>query len=244
MKMKSVIAGRIDRPARARPHDQRKLRHHAAGQHIALEHLGIAAERCDAFLNARAARIIQADHRRADLHRRVHHLADLHRVAFRHGAAEHGEILREDIDQPAVDRAAAGHHAVAGDASVRGMPKSTQLCSTYMSISSKLPSSSRIVEPFARGQLALGVLGRRSAFARPQRGPQRGVVPFRRYWRTFGTLVGGIAKRPACGAGCAMSNVNLQSCEASLQVSQRAIRLRLACGDDSSNRAHSFARSR
>ena len=30
-------------------------------------------------------------------------------------AAEHGEILREDIDQPAVDRARSGDHAVAGD---------------------------------------------------------------------------------------------------------------------------------
>ena len=46
---------RIDRAAGAGPHDQRDLRHHARGQHVALEHLGIAGERGDAFLDARAA---------------------------------------------------------------------------------------------------------------------------------------------------------------------------------------------
>jgi hypothetical protein len=43
MKMKSVIAGEVDRAARARAHDQADLRDHAAGEHVALEHLGIAA---------------------------------------------------------------------------------------------------------------------------------------------------------------------------------------------------------
>ena len=85
------------------------------GEHVALEHLGIAAEAGDPLLDARAAAVVEADHRRADLHRRVHHLADLLRVALRQRAAEHGEILGEDIDQPAVDRARSGDHAVAGD---------------------------------------------------------------------------------------------------------------------------------
>src|SRR6185369_3586972 len=73
-----------------------------------------AGEAGDAFLDARAARVIQADDRRADLHRHVHDLADLLRVTLGQGTAEHGEILREDIDQPAVDRARAGDDAVAG----------------------------------------------------------------------------------------------------------------------------------
>jgi len=36
-------------------------------------------------------------------------------MRFRQGAAEHGEILREDEDQTAVDGAVAGDDAVAGD---------------------------------------------------------------------------------------------------------------------------------
>src|SRR3546814_4497168 len=67
---------RIDGTARARPHDQADLRHHAARQHIALEHVGIAAKAGDTLLNARAAAVVEADHRRPNLHRIFHHLAD------------------------------------------------------------------------------------------------------------------------------------------------------------------------
>src|SRR5690606_12541698 len=106
----------IDRSARTWPHDEADLWHHAGGEHIALKHLGIAGEAGDAFLNAGAAAVVQADDRRADLHRHVHDLADLLRVPFRQGAAEYGEILAEDKDQPAIDGAAAGDDAIAGNA--------------------------------------------------------------------------------------------------------------------------------
>ena len=107
---------RIDRAPRAWPHDDRDLRHDAGSQHIALEHLGIAAERGDALLYARAAGVVQAHDRRADLHRPVHHLADFLRMRLRERAAEHGEVLAEDKDQPPVDGAVAGDHAVARNA--------------------------------------------------------------------------------------------------------------------------------
>src|SRR3546814_2857206 len=48
------------------------------------------------------------------LHRHVHDLADLLGVALRKRTAEDGEILAEDEDQSAVDRARPGHHPVAG----------------------------------------------------------------------------------------------------------------------------------
>ena len=63
----------------------------------------------------RAARVVQADHRGADLHGLVHHLADLLGVRFAQGAAEYREVLAEDEHQAPVDGAVAGHHAVAGD---------------------------------------------------------------------------------------------------------------------------------
>ena len=108
--------GRIDRAARARAHDGGDLRHHAAGQRVAQEDIGVAGQRHHALLDARAAGIVQADHGRAGLQRQVHDLADLLRVGFGERAAEDGEILREDVDQAAVDAAVAGDEAVAGNA--------------------------------------------------------------------------------------------------------------------------------
>src|SRR5204862_7959356 len=107
--------GRIDRATGAGAHDQADLRDHAGSQHIALEHLGIAGEAGDALLDSRAAAVVEADHRSADLHRHVHDLAYLLRVALAQGAAEHGKILGEDEHQPAVYRARPRDHAVARD---------------------------------------------------------------------------------------------------------------------------------
>ena len=87
--------------------------HHAAGQRVAQEDVGVAAQADDALLDARAAAVVEADDRRAVLHRHVHDLADLLGVGFGQGAAEDGEVLREDVDQPPVDRAVAGDDAVA-----------------------------------------------------------------------------------------------------------------------------------
>ena len=106
---------RIDGTTCARPHDHADLRHHTTGQHIALEHLGIAAERRHTFLDARTAAVVKADNRSADLHRHIHHLAHFLCKAFGKRTTEDGEILAEDIDQTAIDRAAAGDHTIAGD---------------------------------------------------------------------------------------------------------------------------------
>ena len=106
---------RVDGAAGAGAHDRGDLRHHARGERVAEEDVGVAAERDDAFLDARAAGVVQADDRRAVAHRHVHHLADLGGVGFRQRAAEHGEVLREGVDHAAVDAAVAADHAVAGD---------------------------------------------------------------------------------------------------------------------------------
>ena len=90
---------RIDVAARAGAHDQRNLRDDAGGEHVALEHLAIAAERRDALLDARAAGVEQADDRGAVLDRHVLDLGDLLRMRFAERAAEDGEILGED-DRP------------------------------------------------------------------------------------------------------------------------------------------------
>ncbi len=106
---------RIDIAAGTGAHDHRNLRNDAGGDHIALEHLAVTAERGDAFLDAGAAGIEQADDRRAGAHRHVLDLDDLLRVRLRQRAAEHGEILGEGEDGAAVHGAEAGDDAVAGD---------------------------------------------------------------------------------------------------------------------------------
>ena len=158
MKMKSVIAGRIHRAAGAGAHDQRDLRDHAASHHVALEHVGIAAERSDAFLDARAARVVEADHRRADLHRLVHDLADLLGMRLGQRAAEHREVLREDEHHAAVDGAVAGHHAVAGDLAVGHAEIDAAVLLEHVPFFEGAVVEQQF-DALARRQLALGVLG-------------------------------------------------------------------------------------
>ena len=63
MKMKSVMAGRVDGAAGAGAHDGGDLGHDAGGQRVAQEDVGVAAEADDAFLDAGAAGVVQADDR-------------------------------------------------------------------------------------------------------------------------------------------------------------------------------------
>src|SRR5206468_1050488 len=73
--------------------DGADLRDDARGERVAQEDVGVAAERYDALLDARAARVVEADDGRAVLERQVHYLADLFGVRFGERATEHGEVL-------------------------------------------------------------------------------------------------------------------------------------------------------
>ncbi len=151
--------GRIDRAARARAHDGGDLRDHAARKRIAQENIGVAGERQHAFLDARAAGIVQADDGRAGLERQVHDFDDLLRIGFRERAAEDREILREDVRGAAVDQAIAGDEAVAVDdlfvhAEVVAM-MADQLVGFFESAFVE-----QQVDAFACGELAFGVLAR------------------------------------------------------------------------------------
>ena len=132
---------RVDRTAGAGAHDQRDLRDHARGHDVAQEDVGVATKRGHALLDARAAAVVEADDRRADLHGQVHDLADLLGVRFRERAAEDGEVLAEDEDEPAVDLAVAGDHAVA-EVLCFSSPKSVERWVTKASSSTKLSGSS------------------------------------------------------------------------------------------------------
>ena len=140
--MKSVIAGEYTAPPAHGPRIARDLRDDARGERVAQEDVGVAAKDHDAFLDARAARVVQADDRRAVLHREVHDLADLFGVRFGQRAAEHGEVLREHVDRPAVDPAVSGDDAVAVGSAASSRPKSCDRWMTNRSSSTKQPSSS------------------------------------------------------------------------------------------------------
>src|SRR5437773_1709824 len=70
----------VHRAAGARTQDGADLRYHARGERVAQKDVGVAAERRDPLLNARATRVVEPDQRRAVLEGQIHHLADLFRV--------------------------------------------------------------------------------------------------------------------------------------------------------------------
>ena len=149
--------GRVDGAAGAGSHDRRDLRHDARRQRVAQEDVGVAAERDDAFLNARAAGIVQADDRRTQLERQVHDLDDLGGVGFRQRSAEHREVLGEGEHLTPVDQAVAGDDAVAGNQ----LLVHAEIAAAVGDEPVELFERARIEEqldPLASGQLAGGVL--------------------------------------------------------------------------------------
>ena len=105
--------GRVDRAAGAGPHHERDLRDDAGRLHVPPEDLRVPGERDDALLDPRAARVVDPDHRAAELDRQVHHLADLLGEDLGQRPAEDREVLREDEDLAAEDRPVAGDDRVA-----------------------------------------------------------------------------------------------------------------------------------
>ncbi len=105
----------IHRAARAWTHDYGNLRDNSRRHHVAEKNIRVACQRHDAFLDARAAAVVEADHGASGFGREVHHLADLLGEGAGQAAAEDGEVVAEDAYLAAVDGAVAGHDAVAGD---------------------------------------------------------------------------------------------------------------------------------
>ena len=72
-----------------------------------------SVERSDPFLDARSARVLEADYRGSGVEGHVQHLADLVRDNSAQTAAENGEVLGEDEHRAAIDRAVSGDDCVA-----------------------------------------------------------------------------------------------------------------------------------
>ncbi len=98
MMVKSVMAGGVDGSARAGADHEGDLGDDAGGVGVAAEDLAVGAERGDAFLDAGAAGVVDADDGAAGLQGEVHDLGDLLAVDLAQGAAEDGEVLGEHGD--------------------------------------------------------------------------------------------------------------------------------------------------
>ena len=104
--------GRVHRAAGAGPEDHADLGDDARGLHVAREDPAVRVEGDDTFLDARAGAVVEADERRADRLREVHHLVDLLGEHLAERAAEHGEVLAEHEHLATVDRSPTGDDAV------------------------------------------------------------------------------------------------------------------------------------
>jgi hypothetical protein len=92
---------------------RRDLRDDAGGVHVAAEDLAVEAERDDALLDARAAESLMPMIGQPVLIARSMTLTIFSPKTSPERAAEDGEVLGEDADLAAVDRAVAGDDAVA-----------------------------------------------------------------------------------------------------------------------------------
>ena len=106
---------------------------------------------------------------RARLHRHVLHLDDLLRMRLAERAAEHGEVLGEQIDRAAVDRAPAGDHAVAGDLGLLHAEVGGAVLDEHVELLERALVEQQF-DALARGQLAALVLGVDAGLAAAQAG--------------------------------------------------------------------------
>src|SRR5450631_4324799 len=110
--------GAVDRAAGTRTEHHRYLRHDAARADVAEEDVRVACQGDHALLDARTAGVVEPDYRAAHAHGEIHHLDDFLGNDLAETPPNHGEVLAEHADPPAVDRAVPGHHAVAPRAAV------------------------------------------------------------------------------------------------------------------------------
>gem|GEM_PF-5058313 len=159
----------VDGAAGAGPDDGRDLGHDAGGLGVAPEDLRVAPEALDAFLDARAAGVVEAHDRHAHLQGGVHHLADLLGVGLREGAAEDGEVLAEEVDRPPVHARVPRDHAVPEDL----LLLHAEVVATVRDEAVELDEGAFVdeeVDALARRQLALRVLRVDALLAAPEEG--------------------------------------------------------------------------
>jgi len=117
---------------------------------------GTTPEGDDAFLDAGATGVVDADDRAPCLHGEVHDLADLLAEDLAETSAENGEVLAEHAHRPAVDGAVSGDDAVAVGALVLDAEVVRAVTGKCIELDERAGVEQRL-HPLARGHAALGV---------------------------------------------------------------------------------------
>jgi hypothetical protein len=144
---------RIDRAAGRGAHDGRNLGNHAGGHRVAVKDLAVAGQGIHAFLDAGAARIVEADEGHPGFEGHVHDLADLLGLHLTEAARPGGKILGKGEHRPAVHQAVSGNHTVGGNLDLRHAEIDAAVLNEHVD----LPKGSlveQLAHPFAGGQLA------------------------------------------------------------------------------------------
>ncbi len=160
---------RIDRAAGTGPHDHGHLGNDAGSHDVALEHVGVAAQRIHPFLDARTAGIVEPDDRGAHLHGLIHDLADLLGMGFGQGAAIDGEILTEHEHQATVEGPVAGDDAVAGHLLLLHAEVGAAVLDEHVPLFEGVRVQKQL-DALAGGQFALGMLSLYTLDTAPEAG--------------------------------------------------------------------------
>ena len=104
--------GRIDAAAGGGSGADGDLRHQSGRERVAQEDFSVAAQGGHAFLDSRAAAVVDCDDRRADLHREILDLGDLLGRRLRDRASVEREVLGVREDRSPVDGAVSHDHRV------------------------------------------------------------------------------------------------------------------------------------
>ena len=102
-------------------------------------------------------------------------------MGLRERSAEHGEVLAEHENDPAVDPAPAGHHAVARHPLFFHAEIAAAMLDEHV-VFFEAVQIEQHVEPLARRQFALGMLGLDPPLAAAE---SRRVAPFAKFCKNF-----------------------------------------------------------
>ena len=98
--------------AGAGAHDEGNLGDHTRRQGIAVENLGIEAQRDHTLLDAGAGAFVNTNERHASFNGQVHDLDDFFAVNLTERPTENGPVLRKDAHFTTINGAVAGNHTV------------------------------------------------------------------------------------------------------------------------------------
>ena len=124
---------------------------------VPVEDAPVRGQRDDTLLDARTGAVVEADERRADGLREIHHLVDLLGEDLAERAAEHREVLGEDEDLASVDRAPPGDDTIGQGAGVLDAEAVRPVAGEHVELDERVRVQEQR-EPLPHGELAPLVL--------------------------------------------------------------------------------------